>query len=202
MSIHPEARRDNARFTYFLYVVTIIAFNGVVVYLPESDIPVFLFVLLGTNILVFGSRTAFVVRYRRILFADKSYRRFEAATVAERVSFYALLLVIIAGLIASNVESLEISGVPLNIDDGDPLGTVGTTIISLALVTPVVTYLSSGYGKLRDIVQKSETRPVKSKQQAKKTKLVSFQERWAVAQGSTDNSRYTRRFGKRSKRKP
>lgn len=143
-----ESREQNAALLYGFSVVVIVVANGGAFWVLLGDFNIHMAAVLVLNIVVFTWRAIYAICHRTTLFSKKHYRSVEAATNAERVALYGFAVVMGAGLIAEGSDGL------LTVDES--LGDVGQGIILLILVSPMVTYLTSGYGKFRDIVLEPE----------------------------------------------
>lgn len=147
MSQKQKTRAKKAQVCYWLGVFVLLFMSGYAVYdmfFGSSPINGYVLMVVILNIAVFGMRASFVMRNREELFSKDSYRATEQAANAERVALYAFIVIFGAGRI------LEIVGSRDRVDTS--VGDVGEGVGILILVAPVVTYLTSGYGKFRDIV--------------------------------------------------
>lgn len=145
-----ENKAKKAKIVYLAGIAVLLFLSGFAVYdMFSGGSPVNGYVLMVVivNIAVFGMRACFVVCNRE-LFSKDNYRATEQAANAERVALYAFIVIFGAGRI------LEIAGDNWNMDTS--VGDVGKSVGILILVAPVVTYLTSGYGKFRDIVRESK----------------------------------------------
>jgi hypothetical protein len=132
---------------YWASVVVFLLVNGVALMVLLDDFNAVMAAVLIVNIVVFGLRALYAFLHRDTLFSEAHYRGTEAATNAERVGFYAFAVIIGAELLAQ-VPSFD-----------DTPGAIGGEILLLIIVAPMVTYLTSGYGKFRDIVLSLEGSP-------------------------------------------
>lgn len=139
-----NTRPGNASTVYWISVGVILLTNVAVFWVLTYNFNVIMGSILLANIAVFGVRAVYAFGFRDILFNQSNYREAEGATNAERVGLYAFSVVVGGGFISAMADGW------FTVDDSLP--EVGESIMLLILITPVATYLSSGYGKFRDIV--------------------------------------------------
>lgn len=140
-----ETRPKNAKRVYWFSVAVILAVNTLMlVVLIVCHLNATMAAVLVFNILVFGGRAVYALIRRPILFSATNYRRTEAATNAERVGLYAFAVILVAVLIVTFLDDV------FSIDDS--FSSVDMHLGGLLVLAPMVTYLTSGYGKFRDIV--------------------------------------------------
>lgn len=152
MSERQKDRACCAEISYWLGVFLILALSVLsICTFVSGDFAVNGFVMMVglANIVVFLVRGVYALRHRAKLFSKKNYRATEQAANAERVALYAFVVIFVGGLITDAAEG--------RFDVDASVGAVGESVGVLILVTPVVTYLMSGYGKFRDIVQEDKS---------------------------------------------
>ncbi|GAA3278268.1 hypothetical protein [Nesterenkonia halobia] len=98
------------------------------------------------NALVFLFRGGYVFWRRHQLFNARTIQRFNEATNAERVAVYVFGVLLLAFLSQG-------IGNGIGLDIGSSLTSLGESVMLLAIGAPVITYLTSGYGKIREIVR-------------------------------------------------
>lgn len=151
MSQEQEDRAKNARTSYWWGVGGLLGLSAFAVYdlfFGPYALNGYVLMVVFLNLVVFGFRARYVRRNKDVLFSEENYRAAEQAANAERVALYAFIVIFGAWLVGIIAE--------IWVDVDDSVGDVGKNVGVLILVAPVVTYLTSGYGKFRDIVREDE----------------------------------------------
>lgn len=146
-----DTRPENAAVMYWIGTTTLVLINAAAVSALRDDPNTVVLAVVLANLAIFGCRGVYAFSHRRELFKETTFRRAEGATSAERVAVYVFATLMLAAIIQSTSQQ---SG--LDIDDS--LTELGESIILLAIGAPVITYLTSGYGQLRDIVHDGRAR--------------------------------------------
>lgn len=135
------------RVQYWAAVAALVVINALaVVALFEGGANSVVLAVLALNLMIFVLRAGYVGRHDKTLFKESNHRSFVGATTAERVALYVLVVMLTALLMEAASERWG-WGMDSSLTD------IGESVLLLAVGAPVVTYLTSGFGKLRHIVR-------------------------------------------------
>lgn len=144
-----DTKHENSYHLYWIGVVVLLLFNAAAIFGVLRDPNAIVLMVLVINAVVFISRGAYAIWHRNILFSDANYRDAEAASNAERVGVYVFVVLMSAAVMLAMLDD--------NVNIDDSAGEVGEQLMLLVIIAPVLTYLTSGYGKFREIVERSKS---------------------------------------------
>lgn len=146
----PTFNPGTPRFAFWFHTVSalslIVVNLALLIALIAGASNTFAAAIVVTNMVAFTIRATYALVHRKTLFDEDNYRSTEQAAGAERVGLYVIAVVMVSALI-------ELPNGAFSWGMDTSLGELGQAAMLLAVTAPMVTYFTSGHGKMRRIVR-------------------------------------------------